>query len=191
MNVQDRQSEDSTVLYSSEKSPGLMDGSNVSRPKPLWELPSITTTTVAFTCFLAGVFIGRKLRNAAQRVTSLVSTGPTKLALVVRNDLNMGKGKIAAQCSHGTLAAYRQMQKSNPGLLQAWEDAGQPKVVLRAADLDHLQKLNEMAATAGVLTASVQDAGKTQVAKGTVTVLAVGPATVADVDKITGHLKLL
>lgn len=27
--------------------------------------------------------------------------------LVIRNDLKMSKGKVAAQCSHATLAAYK------------------------------------------------------------------------------------
>lgn len=159
--------------------------------KSLWDPASITASTGAVISFLAGIIIGHKLRNTVQRVASLASTGPTKLALVVNNDLNMGKGKIAAQCSHGTLVAYQQLQKNNPSLLQAWEDSGQPKVVLRATDLNQLHKLSEMAAASGVLTAAVKDAGRTQVVKGSLTVLAVGPACVADIDKITGHLKLL
>ena len=32
---------------------------------------------------------------------------PLKMVLVVRTDLDMGKGKIAAQCGHATLAAYK------------------------------------------------------------------------------------
>ena len=32
---------------------------------------------------------------------------PMKMVLVVRTDLDMGKGKIAAQCGHATLAAYK------------------------------------------------------------------------------------
>lgn len=38
---------------------------------------------------------------------------------------------------------------------------------------------------------SIRDAGRTQVPSGSLTVVAVGPARLADVDKITGHLKLL
>ena len=32
---------------------------------------------------------------------------PNKMVLVVRTDLDMGKGKMAAQCGHATLAAYK------------------------------------------------------------------------------------
>ena len=34
------------------------------------------------------------------------------------------------------------------------------------------------------------DAGRTQIAAGSVTVLALGPAAAADIDQVTGHLKL-
>ena len=33
------------------------------------------------------------------------SRKPVKMVLVVRNDLKMGKGKVAAQCSHATLVS--------------------------------------------------------------------------------------
>ena len=35
--------------------------------------------------------------------TLVKSNKPAKMVLVVRNDLKMGKGKVAAQCSHATL----------------------------------------------------------------------------------------
>lgn len=47
-----------------------------------------------------------------------------KLVLLVRTDLKMDKGKIAAQCSHATLACYKSMLKSNPKLLHHWERIG-------------------------------------------------------------------
>jgi PTH2 family peptidyl-tRNA hydrolase len=37
----------------------------------------------------------------------------------------------------------------------------------------------------------VEDAGRTQIAAGSKTVLAIGPAPVAELDRITSHLKLL
>ncbi|KAG9051584.1 hypothetical protein FS837_004094 [Tulasnella sp. UAMH 9824] len=48
-----------------------------------------------------------------------------KMVLVVRSDLGMTKGKIAAQCGHATLACYKALQKSNPALLAHWERIGQ------------------------------------------------------------------
>lgn len=43
----------------------------------------------------------------------------------------------------------------------------------------------------GLPVATVIDAGRTQVKPGSLTVLAVGPARVVDVDCVTGSLKLL
>jgi peptidyl-tRNA hydrolase, PTH2 family len=36
--------------------------------------------------------------------------------LVVRTDLGMSSGKIAAQCSHATLACYKALNSKNPGV---------------------------------------------------------------------------
>lgn len=37
-----------------------------------------------------------------------------KLVLVVRSDLGMGKGKVAAQCGHATLACYKRAVQCMP-----------------------------------------------------------------------------
>lgn len=44
---------------------------------------------------------------------------------------------------------------------------------------------------AGLVTYLVADAGRTQIAAGSRTVLAIGPAPVSAFEEITGHLKLL
>lgn len=44
---------------------------------------------------------------------------------------------------------------------------------------------------AGLVTYVVEDAGRTQIAAGSRSVLAIGPAPVKELDAITGHLKLL
>jgi len=43
----------------------------------------------------------------------------------------------------------------------------------------------------GVTAEVIQDAGRTQIAASSRTVLGIGPAPKSEVDKITGHLKLL
>ena len=43
-----------------------------------------------------------------------------KLVLVVRTDLGMGKGKIAAQCGHATLACYKRACKHTPSVRYAF-----------------------------------------------------------------------
>lgn len=53
------------------------------------------------------------------------------------------------------------------------------------------EELADQAAEQGLPTYIVCDAGRTQIAAGSQTVLAIGPAPKSAIDKITGHLKLL
>lgn len=54
-----------------------------------------------------------------------------KMVLVVRTDLGMGKGKIAAQVAHAAVAAV--LQGPHGAVFGDWLRAGQPKVVLKIA----------------------------------------------------------
>lgn len=65
----------------------------------------------------------------------------SKMVLVVRNDLKMGKGKVAAQCAHAAVAGYRQAQK-HPSILKAWENCGQTKITLKVSQLFFFIKTN-------------------------------------------------
>ena len=117
--------------------------------------------------------------------------GQQKLILVVRMDLKMGKGKIAAQCSHATLAAYKRALDEAPEDLSSWKRTGQAKVVVKVNDEQSLYDIEAKAQETGLMTAIVSDAGMTQTAPGTITVMSVGPAPASLLDEVTGHLKLL
>jgi len=117
-------------------------------------------------------------------------SGEFKLVLVVRTDLKMGKGKTAAQCCHAAVMAYQQLHDKYPDLLEEWRSQGQAKVVLRTDDEESLLQLASDAKAAGLVVSVVRDAGRTQVAPGSKTVLGVGPGPKELVDKVTGHLKL-
>ncbi|KAA8648783.1 hypothetical protein EYZ11_004910 [Aspergillus tanneri] len=115
-----------------------------------------------------------------------------KLVLVVRTDLGMTKGKIAAQCSHATLACYKYLTAYTPNspILRRWERQGQAKIALQVKSEEELQLLQAQAISLGLCARVIQDAGRTQIASGSRTVLGVlGPKSV--VDGVTGHLKLL
>lgn len=43
----------------------------------------------------------------------------------------MGKGKIAAQCSHATLGAYRLAEKHSKSSLRVWQAIGQAKIAVK------------------------------------------------------------
>ncbi|XP_068124864.1 peptidyl-tRNA hydrolase 2, mitochondrial [Hyperolius riggenbachi] len=164
--------------------------------------PGTLTLAAGIAC---GVLLGWSLRGrygrsgnitrlAANDVGSEASvmgeSGEFKMVLVVRNDLKMGKGKVAAQCSHAAVSAYKQLHKRNPELLKQWEYCGQPKVVLKAPDEDALVELLTHAKQLGLTISLIQDAGRTQIAPGSRTVLGVGPGPGDLIDKVTGHLKL-
>lgn len=114
---------------------------------------------------------------------------PVKLVLVVRADLGMGRGKMAAQAAHGAVIAALASQGSAD--FAAWLAGGQVKVVLRASSEDQLRDLAAQAAAAGLPAHLVADAGRTQLEPGTLTCCAVGPGEAARVDAVTGGLPLL
>ncbi len=124
-----------------------------------------------------------------RRATHTLSIMESKLALVVRADLGMGRGKIAAQAAHAAVAAALATLPSPE--FRAWLADGQPKVVLRANGEEQLLAIADQAAAAGLAVQVVRDAGRTQVDAGTVTCCAIGPAAGSRVDAITGELQLL
>ena len=111
-----------------------------------------------------------------------------KQVIVVRADLSLGKGKMAAQVAHASLGAYR-ATGSRPR--EAWEDSGEKKVVVKAKYLDELMKLHAKAKALRLPCALIRDAGKTAVEPGTVTALGIGPAEEKALDSLTGKLKLM
>ncbi len=112
-----------------------------------------------------------------------------KLVLLVRTDLGMGRGKIAAQVAHAAVLAVLATQASAD--CAAWLAQGQPKVVLRVGGEQELSQIAAGALAAGLHVEVVQDAGRTQVPPGTPTCCAIGPAPGARVDQLTSGLSLL
>lgn len=114
-----------------------------------------------------------------------------KMIIAVRMDLGMGKGKMCAQVGHGVLNAYISAHSKDPSSLKLWENTGQGKVCVKAQDYEHLQDIYEKAIKANLPASLIRDAGKTQIARGTTTVCAIGPGPEDVINEITGNLKLL
>jgi peptidyl-tRNA hydrolase, PTH2 family len=112
-----------------------------------------------------------------------------KLAVVVRTDLGMGRGKIAAQVAHAAVAAV--LAGLGGTDLAAWLQEGQPKVVLKVTDGAQLEDVVREARAARLPTELICDAGRTQVSPGTPTCCALGPADGTRIDAVTGSLSLL
>lgn len=113
-----------------------------------------------------------------------------KQVIVVRSDLEMGKGKIAAQVGHACVLGAEYVRKSHPEWFKEWWD-GQAKIVLKVPGLKELNNIKKNAIELDLPWSEVTDAGHTQIAPGTTTCISIGPAPENLIDKITKELKLL
>ena len=114
-----------------------------------------------------------------------------KLVILVRNDVKMTKGKVAAQASHASVNCALASKKKDSSKFNKWFDTGQAKVVLKVNSLMELFEFNAVAEAQGITFSLITDAGRTQIEPGTVTCLGIGPDKGSVLDKITGDLKML
>ncbi|MFH1439857.1 MAG: peptidyl-tRNA hydrolase Pth2 [Candidatus Woesearchaeota archaeon] len=116
-----------------------------------------------------------------------------KQVILVRTDLKMSKGKIAAQCSHASVETVLKAlkKKDSEKLVKEWRQEGMMKIVLKVASEKELYKYIQQAKDNNMITATITDAGHTFVAPGTITCGCIGPDEIEKIDKITGELKVL
>ncbi|MFT4892358.1 MAG: PTH2 family peptidyl-tRNA hydrolase [Candidatus Nanohaloarchaea archaeon] len=114
-------------------------------------------------------------------------SGEMKQVIVLRNDLDISRGKQISQACHASLGAYK---KADPEDVSRWEKEGSKKIVLSSGD----RKLEDLYAeikSKDIPVYLVKDAGKTEVEPGTTTALGIGPVEESKIDSITGELKLI
>ncbi len=114
-----------------------------------------------------------------------------KQVIVVRKDLGMGTGKIAAQVGHACVLGAENVRRSKKEWYDQWENSGQEKVVVKVSSLSELDEVKKHAISLGLPWSEVTDAGHTQIEPGTITCISIGPAPEEIVDKVTKNLKLL
>jgi len=131
-----------------------------------------------------------------------------KQVILVRKDLGMNKGKVAAQVAHASMGAFlKSFQRYGfedgdniQGIMvnyldhpevQEWLEGSFAKVVLAVNSEEELKAYHEIAAKAGLNCAYIEDNGTT-VFNGvkTPTCLGVGPAKAEVLDVIFNQLKL-
>ena len=110
--------------------------------------------------------------------------------IVVRTDLGLSKGKMAAQVSHAAVNCAIKSKKSDSSNFNNWFSEGQKKVVLKASEESELRKLQRHAREMGLISSLITDAGLTEVPPGTVTCIGIGPSSDSDIDSITGNYSL-
>lgn len=111
-----------------------------------------------------------------------------KQVILVRQDLKLPKGKLAAQAAHASVEA---VLRSDKKLVTAWRTEGMAKIVLKVKDEKELLSYLQQAKDAELTTALITDAGKTVIAPGTRTCVGIGPDKEKKIDEITGKLALL
>ncbi|OCX68628.1 hypothetical protein A6M27_18170 [Acidithiobacillus thiooxidans] len=117
-----------------------------------------------------------------------------KQVLVIRDDLNMRKGKMVAQGAHASQLAIMVCAERPlfEGWFKEWMAGAFTKICVRAKDEKELLEILNAAKSAGLPAALVTDSGFTEF-KGvkTHTAVGIGPAPSALIDKVTGQLGLL
>ncbi|MFA5108709.1 MAG: peptidyl-tRNA hydrolase Pth2 [Candidatus Micrarchaeia archaeon] len=114
-----------------------------------------------------------------------------KQVIVVRTDLKMGKGKIAAQAAHASIDSYIKAKSKNSQIVESWMNHGMPKTVLKVDSESDLVRIFMECADREIPCSIITDAGKTQIEPGSKTCVGIGPAKAEAIDRVTGGLALL
>lgn len=114
-----------------------------------------------------------------------------KQVIVLRTDLKMSRGKIAAQAGHAAVSAAEEARKKFSDWWRAWMEEGQCKIAVRAGSEQELLELQRKAKGLKLPSALVIDRGLTELPPDTITCLGIGPAPFSQVDEITGKFHLL
>ncbi|BFI73229.1 peptidyl-tRNA hydrolase [Nanoarchaeota archaeon] len=114
-----------------------------------------------------------------------------KLVVVVRKDLDIGKGKLCVQVAHAAVECVLEQLKKDKKIVEEWRNEGGKKIVVYVENLDKLMEIYNKSVQEGLNTVLIKDAGLTQLPPGTITCIGIGPDYEEKIDKITGSLKLL
>lgn len=111
-----------------------------------------------------------------------------KQVIIIRSDLDMSIGKSIAQGSH---VSVKSALDANESILNKWLDNGGTKIVVKVNSEEKLRKIiNEVKSDTEIPASFVEDFGRTEIPKGTLTAGCIGPARNELIDNYTGDLPL-
>lgn len=110
-----------------------------------------------------------------------------KQVLVLRSDLGMSPGKVAAQACHASISAY---EVSDIADIDDWKRDGVTKIVLAVGSEKELIDIYKLAVALELPTALIADEGRTEIVPGSLTAVGIGPADASLINQVTGHLEL-
>ena len=112
-----------------------------------------------------------------------------KQIIVLRTDLKMRRGKEIAQGAHASMKAT--LDNLADPFVTEWLSGPFAKIAVGIDGEEALLDLVRAARQAGIVTALIQDAGRTEF-RGvpTYTAAAIGPGDPDKIARLTGHLKL-
>ncbi|CAN0056585.1 unnamed protein product [Scytosiphon promiscuus] len=127
---------------------------------------------------------------------AVLSSGPNlRLALLVRLDLGMTTGMLAAQCSRAALAAAQKAEGSGRAdTLAVWREAGESIVVLGAGNATSLDTILTIGAAHHLPITMVRDKQAAWVGNlgaDNCSVAAIGPAPMSALRSVAGSLRVL
>jgi len=114
-----------------------------------------------------------------------------KQIIIMRTDLKMSKGKLAAQASHASVSSFIETENKNPNAARSWLEGGQKKVVLKVSGENELIEQFRKAKENNLVAIIISDAGRTQIPAGSKTAVGIGPWNEKELDILFGELKLL
>lgn len=124
-----------------------------------------------------------------------------KQVLIIRKDLNMRKGKIAAQAAHASnvflINKIKQLRERPSEVSFSreeldWIDNKFTKICVSVDSEQEMLELYDIAKASGLYVSKIIDSGATEFNNvPTLTALAIGPDLSELIDNVTGHLKLL
>ena len=133
--------------------------------------------------------------NTSNAGYSFDGSDDLKMVFLVRQDLKMGAGKIAAQVAHAAIGLYDDIFEGDniyqKNALDNWFNFGQKKVVLKADNLNIMIEVVRKCKELKLQYCMITDAGHTQIPAGSVTVLGIGPDTSEKINLVTGNFKLM